>query len=148
MLASRGLKDSPIFVVHEGAIDDDGLLPPGHVADVRGWIDSLAADSGGRAIVVKQTLDGAIRSMTHHTYPLVEALGVQQRIAAGLREAVAAGYAADREDTAAGLVDGRLLRGEVLARWQDFVGTGDLLRSLDQKVGWLRDRVEIGRAHV
>ncbi|GAA4119501.1 dynamin family protein [Nocardioides fonticola] len=141
MLASRGLKDSPIFVVHEGPIDDDGLLPPGHVADVRGWIDSLAADSGGRAVVVKQTLDGAIRSMTHHTYPLVEALGAQQRVAAGLREAVVEGYAADRDDTAAGLVDGRLLRGEVLARWQDFVGTGDLLRSLDQKVSWLRDRV-------
>lgn len=141
MLASRGLKDSPIFVVHEGPIDDEGLLPSGHVADVRGWIDSLAADSGGRALVVKQTLDGAIRSMTHHTYPLVEALGAQQRVAAALRDAVVEGYAADREDTAAGLVDGRLLRGEVLARWQDFVGTGDLLRSLDQKVGWLRDRV-------
>lgn len=141
MLASRGLKDSPIFVVHEGTIDDEGLLPAGHVADVRGWIDSLAADSGGRALVVKQTLDGAIRSTTHHTYPLVEALVVQQRAADALREAVLEGYRTDREETAAGLGDGRLLRGEVLARWQDFVGTGDLLRSLDQKVGWLRDRV-------
>ena len=37
--------------------------------------------------------------------------------------------------------DGTLLRGEVLARWQEFVGTGELLRSLESKVGWLRDRV-------
>ena len=37
--------------------------------------------------------------------------------------------------------DGTLLRGEVLARWQEFVGTGELLRSLETKVGWLRDRV-------
>jgi hypothetical protein len=29
----------------------------------------------------------------------------------------------------------------VLARWQEFVGTGELLRSLETKVGWLRDRV-------
>ena len=28
MLASRGLKDSPLFVVREGPVDDDGLLPP------------------------------------------------------------------------------------------------------------------------
>ena len=27
MLASRGLKDSPLFIVHEGPVADDGLLP-------------------------------------------------------------------------------------------------------------------------
>ena len=37
--------------------------------------------------------------------------------------------------------DGTLLRGEVLARWQEFVGTGELLRSLETRVGWIRDRV-------
>jgi hypothetical protein len=37
--------------------------------------------------------------------------------------------------------DGTLLRGEVLARWQEFVGTGELLRSLEARVGWIRDRV-------
>lgn len=141
MLASRGLKDSPIFVVHEGEIDGQGLLPPGHVAPIRGWIDALAADEGGRSVVVRQTLDGAIRSMTHHTYPLVEALGRQAAALEELRATPGAVYAAERTDVAEGLTDGRLLRGEVLARWQDFVGTGDLLRSLENRVGWLRDRV-------
>ena len=37
--------------------------------------------------------------------------------------------------------DGTLLRGEVLARWHEFVGTGEFFRALEQKVGWLRDRV-------
>jgi hypothetical protein len=37
--------------------------------------------------------------------------------------------------------DGTLLRGEVLARWQEFVGTGELLRGLESKVSWLRDRI-------
>ena len=37
--------------------------------------------------------------------------------------------------------DGTLLRGEVLARWQEFVGTGELFRNLESKVSWLRDRV-------
>jgi hypothetical protein len=31
--------------------------------------------------------------------------------------------------------DGTLLRGEVLARWQEFVGTGELLRNLETRVG-------------
>jgi hypothetical protein len=34
-----------------------------------------------------------------------------------------------------------LLRGEVLARWQDFVGAGEFMRSLEDKVGRVRDRL-------
>ena len=37
--------------------------------------------------------------------------------------------------------DGTLLRGEVMVRWQEFVGTGELLKSLEAKVGWFRDRM-------
>ena len=37
--------------------------------------------------------------------------------------------------------DGTLLRGEVLARWHEFVGTGEFFRALEQKISWLRDRV-------
>ena len=34
-----------------------------------------------------------------------------------------------------------MLRGEVLARWQEFVGTGEMMRALESKVGRLRVRV-------
>jgi hypothetical protein len=37
--------------------------------------------------------------------------------------------------------NGSLLRGEVLARWQEFVGTGEWMRSLQAQVGRLRDRL-------
>ena len=37
--------------------------------------------------------------------------------------------------------DGTVMRGEVLARWQDLVGTGELLRELQSRIGRLRDRV-------
>ena len=45
--------------------------------------------------------------------------------------------------------DGTLLRGEVLARWQEFVGTGEFFRAMEQKISWLRDRITVdvqGRA--
>ncbi|HYP47519.1 MAG TPA: hypothetical protein VEQ61_02675, partial [Thermoleophilaceae bacterium] len=35
---------------------------------------------------------------------------------------------------------GALLRGEVLARWHEVVGTGDVMRALESRIGWLRDR--------
>ncbi|MGZ4476922.1 MAG: ABC transporter, partial [Nocardioides sp.] len=55
MLAARGLKDSPLFIVHEGQVSDDGLLPAAHVAEVRGWLDMLGDDVSARQAVVAQT---------------------------------------------------------------------------------------------
>ncbi|HLN79228.1 MAG TPA: ABC transporter [Nocardioidaceae bacterium] len=141
MLITRGLRDSPLFTVEEGRLDEDGLLPAEAVAEIRGWLHSLAADSNARAAVVKQTLDGAIRSLSHHTYDIADAAAAQATMVARLRVDVDRAYddALAKVDEAS--ADGTLLRGEVLARWQEFVGTGELLRSLETRVGWLRDRI-------
>jgi energy-coupling factor transporter ATP-binding protein EcfA2 len=141
MLTDRGLRDSPLFTVTEGAVSDDGLLGPEQVAEIRTWLVALAADANARAGVVKQTLDGAVRSLSRRTHEVADAAAEQLAMAARLREDVDRSYeeAVARVDDAS--ADGTLLRGEVLARWQEFVGTGELLRSLETKVGWLRDRV-------
>ena len=141
MLTTRGLRDSPLFTVTEGRVDDDGLLPPEAVAEIRGWLHELAADSTARAAVVKQTLDGAIRTLSRNAHDIADAAAAQTEMVARLRVDVDAAYddAILRIDEAS--ADGTLLRGEVLARWQEFIGTGELLRSLETKVGWLRDRL-------
>jgi predicted GTPase len=141
MLASRGLKDSPLFTVVEAKVDEEGLLPPETVADVRGWLVSLAADSGARTAVVKQTLDGAIRTLTRRTHAIADAAGEQVEAARRLRLDADQAYDDALAAVAAASADGTLLRGEVLARWQEFVGTGELLKSLENRVGWIRDRV-------
>jgi hypothetical protein len=141
MLTVRGLRDSPLFTVQEGGLDDAGLLPPSAVAEVRGWLHSLAADSEARAAVVKQTLDGAIRSLARRSHDVADASAAQAAMVARLRQAVDDAYDDAIEQVDKASADGTLLRGEVLARWQEFVGTGELLRSLETKVGWLRDRV-------
>ena len=141
MLTSRGLRDSPLFAVTEGPVDDDGMLPKESVAEIRSWLDLLAADAGARAAVVKKTLDGAVRSVSRRTHDIADAAGEQVTMVTRLRADADRAYdeAILRVDEAS--ADGTLLRGEVLARWQEFVGTGELLRSLETKVGWLRDRV-------
>jgi hypothetical protein len=45
------------------------------------------------------------------------------------------------KDIAKATQDGTMLRGEVLARWQEFVGTGELLKGLQTNVGRMRDKV-------
>lgn len=141
MLASRGLKDSPLFVVHEGPVTAEGLLPAAHVAEIRGWLDSLAQDAAARQAVVTQTLDGAIRALTHRIHPVADAAAGQVAAVLALREDAETAYAESVAAVVAATADGTLLRGEVLARWQEFVGTGELLRTLETKVGWLRDRL-------
>ena len=37
---------------------------------------------------------------------------------------------------------GSLLRGEVLARWHEVIGTGGVMRALESRVGWVRERVK------
>src|SRR5204863_489623 len=58
-----------------------------------------------------------------------------------LREGADAAYDDEVARLLAATADGTMLRGEVLVRWQEFVGTGELLRTLETKVGWLRDRM-------
>lgn len=141
MLATRGLKDSPLFTIPETTLSEDGLLPPAEVTDIRKWLVSLARDTGARGAVVQQTLDGTIRAMSRRTYVLADAFEEQLEAAEALRAAAAATYDAAAAQLTAQVGDGTLLRGEVLARWQEIIGTGDLLRSLDRPVGRLRGRV-------
>ncbi len=141
MLASRGLKDSPLFTVTEGEVDENGLLPAEAVAEISAWLIELAADSDARAAVVKQTLEGAIRTLTRRTHEVADAVTEQVAAEVRLREDANRAYDKAVDDIVDATEDGTLLRGEVLARWQEFVGTGELLRGLETKVGWLRDRV-------
>jgi hypothetical protein len=141
MLDLQGLGAAPLFVVGETKVDDEGMLPPGHVASVSAWLDNLASDAGARADVVRRTLDGAVAGIVRRSPPLAEAADDQYRAAKNLHASAGLPYteAVDAIDRASR--DGSLLRGEVLARWQDFVGTGEFFRSLEDKVGVVRDRI-------
>jgi hypothetical protein len=141
MLASRGLKDSPLFIVTEGEVNEDGLLAPEAVASIRGWLESLAADAEARSGVVKQTLNGAIRTLARRTHSVADAATEQVDAVRRLRDDANKAYDQAVAEISEASADGTLLRGEVLARWQEFVGTGELLKSLETRVGWLRDRV-------
>lgn len=141
MLTARGLGDSPLFTVPEAAVDKQGLLPGDSVAAIRTWLDSLAVDSAARSAVVRKTLDGAVRSLGHRARTVASALVTQEQIAAQLRQDADKAYADSLVAVEAACADGTLLRGEVLARWQEFVGTGELMRSIEDKVGRIRDRL-------
>ncbi len=141
MMASRGLKDSPLFGVAEGPVTDDGLLPAGHVAEIRRWLEALAADAIARNAIVQQTVGGSIRMLTRRVYPIADAAEDQMIAISDLSTLVDRQYEIVSRRLLAAATDGTLLRGDLLTRWQEFVGSGELIRSLEAKVGFVRERL-------
>ncbi|ROR91698.1 dynamin family protein [Nocardioides aurantiacus] len=142
MLSSRGLRDSPLFTVEEAPLDGSGLLPgSAGVEEIRGWLAELGADAEARSQVVRQTLDGAIRTVAKDSFAVAQACEAQSAARASLMTDVDAAYDHAVREVDEATADGTLLRGEVLARWQDFVGTGEMMRALESRISWLRDRV-------
>ncbi|MDG4836017.1 ABC transporter [Micromonospora sp. WMMD967] len=141
MLAEQGLGQAPLFVLPETWVDGQGLLPEAVTASLADWFARLAADADARAAVVRQTLDGALAALHPAVEELADAADEQIAAADALDERVRAAYRGAERTAEQGLQDGRLLRGEVLARWQEFVGTGELFRTLEARIGRLRDRV-------
>src|SRR5215217_2726969 len=140
MLSRAGLAGARLFVVEERPLAD-GRLPEDQVGPLRAWLHGLAADQGARAAVVRQTLAGALESLGDRIDLVVDGVHEQATAAAALRAAADAAYARARAAVDEGVGNGSLLRGEVLARWQEFVGTGEWMRSLQGQVGRLRDRM-------
>jgi hypothetical protein len=140
MLQRAGLSAARLFVIEERPLTD-GFLPEDQVAPLRGWLHALAADQEQRAAVVRQTLAGALQSMDDRVDAIVAAVEDQAVAAGALETAAEAAYGAARAGVDEGVANGSLLRGEVLARWQEFVGTGEWMRGLQAQVGRLRDRV-------
>jgi hypothetical protein len=140
MLERGGLGAARLFVVEERPLTD-GFLPEGQVAQLRDWLRGLAADQEQRAAVVRQTLAGALESLDGRVSAVAAGVDEQAAAAHALADAADAAYDGARDAVAEGVGNGSLLRGEVLARWQDFVGTGEWMRSLQSQVGRLRDRL-------
>ncbi len=141
MLSDERLGDTDVLVVPEVALEGE-LLPADALWPVRAWLDGLAADAQARAALVRRTLRGALASLPVRA-ALVERAAVDQLSAAAeLRAEADAAYAEALREVEAALRSGSLLRGEVLARWHEVVGTGDVMRALETRVGWLRDRLK------
>jgi hypothetical protein len=140
MLATERL-EGDVLVVPEVALEGE-LLPADALWPVRGWLDGLAADAHARSALVRRTLRGALASLPVRAAVVERAAVDQLSAAAELRAEADTAYAEALREVESALRSGSLLRGEVLARWHEVVGTGDVMRALESRVGWLRDRLK------
>src|SRR6266545_2151699 len=141
MLAAQELAEAPLFVLPETRLDGQGLLAEQIIGALRDWLTQLARSAAARAEVVRQTVQGAISALSTSVTSLAVAAEEQVSAVQALTIPVHAAYRGARSAVEQGIRDGVLLRGEVLARWQELVGTGDIMRALQARIGRVRDRV-------
>ncbi|WP_337189793.1 dynamin family protein [Ornithinimicrobium cavernae] len=141
MLRDQGLDKSPIFVISESRLGEDGMLPERDTERLRGWLHTLAGDARARSVVIRRTLEGALGSLAARSQQLTDAGLAQLAARDGLRGAARTAYSDAVQGVEDGMEDGTLLRGEVLARWQELVGTGEFLRQVEVGISHLRDRL-------
>ena len=141
MMTDRGLGESPLFAVPETVTDDQGLLPKSAVQPIRTWLEYLASNQITRAKVVMRTLDGAMGALETGVQPLADQVAAQTAALQRLRADAVSIFAEAKRSAKSQSSDGTLLRGEVMTRWQDFVGTGEFMRSVESAIGRMRDRV-------
>jgi energy-coupling factor transporter ATP-binding protein EcfA2 len=132
MLAEGGLANAARFTIPETTVEG-GMLPPKMATPVHVWLDSIAEDETKRAEAVRSTLGSVLATFRTRVPELARRVEEQVAVRTSLRDEAEAAYAAALAELDEATRNGSLLRGEVLARWQDFAGAGDLERALHSR---------------
>jgi len=139
MLEANGLTGIRRFVIPETIIRD-AKLPVDVSGPVREWLEDTARQDDRRVAVLTQTMSGVLDTFRTRVPALAQHADLQLALRRELRETVGEAYAASLHELDEASRNGSLLHGEVAARWQEFAGTGDLLRTLQVRRGRGRSR--------
>jgi energy-coupling factor transporter ATP-binding protein EcfA2 len=134
MLEANGFGKVRRFMIPETVVTE-GRLPPDVSAPVRKWLEETAARQERRVAVLTKTMSGVLDTFRTRVPALAAHVEAQLRLRSELLAEVNRCYAGSLGDFDEATRDGSLVRGEILARWQDFAGTGDLLKMLQVRRG-------------
>jgi len=125
MLDANGIRAADRFVILETPLLD-GMLPPDAYQQVRQWLADTAQRADRRVAVLTQTMSGVLDTFKNRVPKVAAHVEAQVMLRSRLRREAADAYQNALTQADKGLRDATLLHGEVLARWQDCVASGDL----------------------
>jgi len=134
MLAANGLGEVNRFVVPETTVEN-ARLPEDVSEPIRDWLAETARHRERKIAILTQTMSGVLDTFEARVPALAAHAEAQVALRDELQSAAEAAYSAGLAELDEATRSGSLLRGEVLARWQDFAGTGELLRTNQQPKG-------------
>jgi len=125
MLDANGVTPASRFVVPDSTVVDH-MLPPEVVQPIRDWLTETAQREDRRVAVLTQTMAGVLDTFKLRVPKLAAHVEGQVALRMRLRRLAETDYADALTAFDAGTRGATLLRGEVLARWQDCADSGDL----------------------
>jgi 50S ribosome-binding GTPase len=134
MLEVNGLGQVERFTIPETVVTD-GMLPAEVVGPVRQWLEETASRQERRIAVLTKTMSGVLDTFRTRVPALADHVEKQLTLRSELLAQIDGCYAAALAEFDETTRNGSLLRGEILARWQDFASAGDLLRMLQVRRG-------------
>ncbi len=132
MLDANGIAATERFVIPETGIVE-GMLPVDVFQPIRDWLADTAQRADRRVAVLSQTMAGVLDTFKTRVPRLAAHVDAQVVLRNRLRREAEAAYAGALTDFDSGTRGAQLLRGEVLARWQDYAASGDLGAALRGK---------------
>lgn len=137
---------APVFQLPESTVDHQGLLAAELVEPLRDWFVRLCEDPHRRSALARQTLDGALATLPPRIGALVDELATQHAAATALRTVVRDAHRGAAATVERAVREGPLLSGESLARWDDLVAGGELLRAVKSRSGRMLDQLRLSLA--
>jgi len=134
MLEANGLTGMRRFLIAETFVTGS-MLPTEIARPVREWLEETASGDDRRVAVLTQTMSGMLDTFRTRIPALAAQAEAQLALRAELAGAVQSAYDGGLAEIDEAARNGSLVQGEVLARWQDFAGTGDLMRTLQVRRG-------------
>lgn len=143
MMDDAGLSRATVFTVpfvaDLGGEQAGEFLGEELVAPLRDYLTALARDTVARRDVAGKTVAGAVESVLARVDALVGRRERQENFAHQLDEAIHELYTAANRHVIDATSDGKLLRSEVMDRWQDVIGTSDVFRGFER---WFSSAVD------
>ncbi len=125
MLDANGIAAADRFVIQETPLID-GMLPADAYQPVRDWLADTSARSDRRVAVLSKTMSGVLDTFKSRVPAIAAHVEAQVVLRAQLRRVAETAYENAFAEVGGGLKNGTLLRGEVLARWEDCMVGGEL----------------------
>ncbi|MFZ0493963.1 MAG: dynamin family protein, partial [Acidimicrobiia bacterium] len=134
-LAERGIVHGGVTLIEiEEQATVDGRLPSSTVASVREALERLA-DPVDRHRVLIDATRGTVADVVARSEQLAKEARRDAREAQALADIAKDAYADQHVEVARSLKEGTLIRAEVAARWQRFLGTGRFLKAVGDRLG-------------
>ncbi|MEH0146623.1 GTPase domain-containing protein [Corynebacterium sp. Q4381] len=147
MMDEAGLTGATVFTVPfvadlgKDAAAADEFLDAALVSPLRDYLQRLAEDSAARRAVAGKTVAGALEGALDRVSAITESRQRREDFANQLDESIFELYKSAHRHIIDATSDGKMLRAEVMDRWQDVVGTSDVIRGFERWFSQTVDKV-------